>query len=404
MLTNAAAKAAAPQARAYKLFDAGGLFLLVAPTGLKSWRLKFRRGGREQLRVLGRWPDMSLADARIERDACKAALHSGTSFQGEKSDTFAAIARAWHRHNLPRWSPAHAADVLASLERDVLPVIGEMPIGTITAPDLLACLHRLERRGVRATARRLRQRLSAIFGFAMATGLANDDPAARLGRAMQGATLVRQHPALVTIDDCRALLTACETIPSGCSTQLASRFLALTAVRLDAVRGLRWDELEDLDGPAPLWRVPAARMKLSRIKKAVADYAHLVPLSAAAVAVLRLAAAASPPETCASARVWPSAGLVFRRAAKNSSIEFPIGEGAIRDLYIRAGYGGRHVPHGWRASFSTILNEAAPDLRSDIDRALAHVPKDKVEAAYNRAEQLGRRRALFDQWGALLTS
>jgi integrase len=171
--------------------------------------------------------------------------------------------------------------------------------------------------------------------------------------------------------------------------------LALTAVRLEAVRGMRWDEIEDLDGHAPLWRVPPARMKLKKAKKEDARFAHLVPLSDAAVAILRQAARENGYDTHS-----PQAeDLVFPGRDHGR----PIGEGAIGALYDRAGFSGRHVPHGWRSSFSTILNETlGPDARADIDRALAHTPKDKVEAAYNRAELLDRRRMLFARWGELL--
>lgn len=394
MLTTAAAKAAVPQARAYKLFDAGGLHLFIAPTGLKSWRLKCRRDGREQLLTLGRFPDLSLAEARVRRDAAKLRLRSG-DHGGDATDmaeTFEQLARRWHAHMLPRWSATHAEDVLASLVRDVFPAIGAHAPGDIAPTELLNVVRSVEARGAGATARRLRQRLSAIFGYGISIEVCTADPAAVLGRAMQGVALTQPHPALSRIEDCRALLTAAED-HGAAPVRLASRLLALTAVRLDAVRGAGWDEFEGLDGDAPLWRVPPARMKLARAKKGLARFSHLVPLSAAAVAVLRQAANMQPGDAD-----WPVAGLVFPGRGKNS----PIGENAVRALYASAGFGGRHVPHGWRASFSTILNELEPDRRTDIDRALAHAPKDKVEAAYNRAEQLDRRRALFDRWGALL--
>lgn len=392
MLTTTAAKAATPRAAAHKLADAGGLFLFVAPTGLKSWRLKYRFAGREKLLTLGRFPELALAEARAAREGAKAQLRSGVDPAARvdlKGNSFAELARAWHQHQLVRWSPAHAADVLASLERDVFPAIGARPIGAISATELLSVVRVVEARGCTASARRLRQRLSAIFGFAMSQDLCTSDPAAMLGRAMQPARLVRPHQALTTIEDCRALLAACDRLAgAGKAIVLASRFLALTAVRLDAVRGARWAEIEQLGSDQPVWRVPAARMKLARAKKDEARFDHLVPLSAAAIAVLRGARLVSP-----------SAELIFPGRAPAA----PIGENALRDLYQRAGFAGCHVPHGWRASFSTILNEFEPEWRSDIDRALAHSPKDKVEAAYNRAVQLTRRRALFERWGELLT-
>ncbi len=394
MLTQAVAKAAMPRERAYKLADFGGLFLFVTPAGTKSWRLKYRFGGKEKLLVIGRFPEIALGDARRRREEAKAQLREGIdpSRSREVFDTFEQLARGWYRHAAPAWSDAHAADVMASLERDVFPAIGGRAAGSIEPRELLDVLRAVERRGCIETARRMRQRLSAVFGFGIAEGLVDSDPAAHLGRAMRSAAPPRPQPALTRIEACRALIEACDALRARPVTCLASRFLALTAVRLEAVRGMCWDELEDLDGAEPVWRVPAARMKLKRAKKDDPRFDHLVPLSRAAVEVLR------------AARNHSGAAddmLVFPGRSGGA----PIGEGAIGALYARAGFAGRHVPHGWRASFSTVMNETmGPDWRGDIDRALAHSPKDKVEAAYNRAALLDRRRTLFARWGEMLTA
>jgi len=398
MLTPAAVKAAQPQTRAYKLFDLRGLFLFVAPSGLRSWRWKYRRAGKEKLVTLGQYPAMSLPEARAARDAARERVGAGVGPAAARAssapiETFAQLARGWHAHQVPRWSAVHAADVLASLERDAFPALGELPIGTIDAPTILAVLNQMEGRGRLTTAKRMRQRLSAIFRYGMVKRLCTDDPAAILARMMMPARPARQHPALLTIEECKQLLVDADSTPARALVRLASRFLALTAVRLDAVRGMRWGEIEDLDGAEPIWRVPAARMKLALVKKDDDRFDHVVPLSGAAMQVLQAVRVQNGYDAQSPA---PADQLVFSRGAA------PIGEGAIRHLYIDAGYGGRHVPHGWRASFSTILNELLPAERAAIDRALAHTPKDKVEAAYNRAEQMARRRALFDRWAALL--
>lgn len=397
MLTQAAVKAAGARDRAYKLADAGGLYLFVTPAGTKSWRLKYRFHGREKLLVIGRFPEIGLPDARRAREECKAALRDGRdpSMKRENLGGFEQLARAWYAHAAPAWSTAHAGDVLASLERDVFPAIGTRPSGSIEPRELLEVLRLVERRGCVETARRMRQRLSAIFGFGIAEGLVDADPAAQLGRAMISTRPARPQPALTQIESCRELLEACDRAAARPAVRLASSFLALTAVRLDAVRGMCWDEVQHFHGSAPLWRIPAARMKLKRAKKNDARFDHIVPLSRPAVEILRRAAAEIGYDTHS-----PGAGkLVF--PGKNP--DRPIGEGAVGALYGRAGFSGRHVPHGWRASFSTVMNETiGPEWRSDIDRALAHSPKDKVEAAYNRAAMLDRRREVFERWGELL--
>ena len=307
--------------------------------------------------------------------------------QRSKIDTLERLGRAWYRANLPAWSPTHAADVLGSLERDIFPELGECAAGEVRSRELLDAIRTIEARGCRTTAHRVRQRLTEIFAFGKAEGLVDNNPATDLGAAMLSPPPANPHPALTSIDDCRQLLSACEADQARSATIMASRFLALTGVRLAAVRSMRWSEV-DLD--AKLWTVPAAHMKLSRAKKDDARFDHFVPLSEAALFVLR---GVKPTVTVLDA-------LVFRGRSGGA-----IGEGAIRDLYIRAGYAGSHVPHGWRASFSTILNEdMGPEWRFDIDAALAHAGKSKVEAAYNRSVQLHRRRMVMDRWGELLAA
>ena len=396
MLTNAAAKAAGAKSRAYKLFDQGGLFLFVAPTGTKSWRQKYRWKGREKLLTLGQFPEVTVPRARILQAEAKEQLAAGVdpARAGKAAETFEQLARAWYRHSLPGWSAVHAADVIGSLERDVFPELGREPLGQVQPPQLLALLRAVEGRGRRTTAQRIRQRLSEIFAFGIAQGLVDHDPAAKLGAAMQDAPPAQPHPALTDLSSLQALLDRCETVNARPATVLASRFLALTAVRLAAVRGARWNEI-DLEQRT--WTVPAERMKLARAKKGDARFDHVVPLSAAAIDVLekaqRLTFVTSIEATKMDTLVFPGRGGTV-----------PIGEGAIRELYIRAGFAGRHVPHGWRASFSTILNEELGESwRTTIDMALAHSAKGKVEAAYNRAQLLARRRELMDRWGAMIT-
>lgn len=406
MLTNAAVKAARPRAAAYKLADAGGLHLYIAPTGLRSWRWRFRVAGKEQLLTIGSFPDIGLDQARSARDQAREQLDRGEdprqarAGDDPKVRAFEYIARRWHAHKAPRWTAVHAGDVMASLERDVFPAIGAMPIASITVPVVLNALRLIEERGSLETARRVQQRISAVFAYAMAEDLVDANPAAIVARALTPPAPARNHAALLRIEDARELLAAAELVDVAPVVKLASRFLALTAVRLAAVRGARWEEIEDLDGDAPTWRVPAARMKMAAVKKLDAKNDHIVPLSRQAVTLLRVARdmhhhhanmhhdGANMHHDGANMH-----GLIFARTAGR-----PIGEAAIGNTYKRAGFGGRHKPHGWRASFATILNERYPTEHVAIDRALAHSPKDKVAAAYDRSKQLAGRRRLFQAW------
>lgn len=407
MLTNAVVSRARTKPRAYKIFDERGLFLYVAPGGLRSFRLRFRIGGREQLLTIGRFPEITLDQARARRDAALEQLGRGedprTFGAAPEVRTFEVASRAWHSLRFPSWTPVHASDVLRSLERDAFPAIGAVALDDVTRPQVLALLRKVERRNAVETARRLQQRIAGVFRLAMSEGWCDSNPAEVVTEGLAKGRAGGRHPALVDVDQLRALLAAAELIDVAPAVKLASRFLALTAVRLAAVRGARWSEIEDLDGAAPVWRIPAARMKLSAAKKLDAANDHLVPLSPAAIAVLHAARANMHPRDANlhdDALIFPGAGDAA-----------PIGERAIGDLYARAGFAGRHVPHGWRASFSTILNEAMPAARGAIDRALGHVGgggaeaekiNRKVEGAYNRSEHLEQRRELFQRWGALL--
>ncbi len=417
MLTGATVKAARPRPRPYKIFDSGGLYLFVRPNGSRVFRMKYRFGGREKLLTFGAWPELDLGEARERRDRARELLGRGvdpstelrTGPAGDEAASFEPLARRWHERRRMRWSAEHATDVLASFERDVFPATGASPLPAIDAPAVLELLLAIERRGRLETARRVRERISAVFRLGISLKLCSADPAALIVDELAPRPLQRPQPALLALEEARALLAAAERADAAPIVKLASRFLALTAVRMGALRGARWEEVEDLDGETPLWRIPPARMKLTKVKKADPSAEHPVPLSRQAVAVLRTVRVLSGGAhmilcgehmiLCGGAHK-NMCGLIFPGARPGK----PIGEGAIGDLYDRAGYARRHVPHGWRAAFSTILNDLFPEDQALIDQALGHVRKGKtkVEGAYNRARHLDRRRDLFQRWGDLL--
>jgi integrase len=388
VLSDARVKAAKPKDRAYKLTDGGGLVLFIAPIGSKLWQLRYTFQGKEKLLSLGPYPNVSLANAREQREAAKALLRSGKDPSLEKklrraagaghvAGSFEAIARDWHTRNTPTWTERHAKDVLDSLEADVFPVLGQLPVNEITPPMVLGVLRAIEARPALETARRVRQRISAVFVNAIALGIGTSGPAAIVKGAMAPMVKGRQL-AITELVEARKVLAAAEAIAAHPTTKLANRLLALTVVRPGELRAARWGEFEELDGPEPLWGVPAERMKMKR--------EHLVPLSGQAVAVL----AAIRPLTGRNPFVFPST----RHA------HHPMSENAIGYLLNRAGYYSRHVPHGWRATFSSIMNERHRADRHVIDLMLAHAPQDRTEAAYNRA--VPRRRERAQEWADTL--
>lgn len=302
----------------------------------------------------------------------------------------------------PRWTPVHASDVLKSLEREIFPTLESMPISHLDAPLVLTTLRKIEARGSLETAKRVRQRMSAVFIHAISEGICAADPAATVAKAMKPAGKRSQQPALADIGALRELLRAAEESGASPVTKIGSRLLALTAVRPAVLRGSRWDEFEGIDwdagtateGASAVWRIPSQRMKLAVERKGDASYEHIVPLAHQAVEAL----VAIRPLTGRYGLVFPSERHAHR----------PMSENAIGYLYNRCGYHGRHVPHGWRAAFSTIMNEQAERLgragdRAIIDLMLAHVPSNKVEGAYNRAAYMERRREISQEWAGLLS-
>lgn len=373
--------------RAYRMADSGGLHLFVTPSGSKLWRVRYHYAGREKLLSIGPYPEVSLVQAREARDAARALLRQGKDPGQQKrmdklaaiasaETTFEAVAMEWHALQRPRWSARHAEDVLGSLAEMVFPKLGKLPVADITEPMVLAVLRAIEARPAIETARRVRQRISAVFGYAIASGRAARDPAAVVKGAL--APLVRgRQPAVVDLAGAREVLKAAEAVPAHPVTRLALRLLALTALRPGEIRGARWEELPR---GAAIWVIPAVRMKMKRD--------HLVPLSRQAQEVVELVRGL----TGRGPLVFPSTRHAHR----------PMSENALGYLMNRAGYHGRHVPHGWRSSFSTVMNERFPGDRAVIDLMLAHVPAGKTEAAYNRAEYMERRAELAQAWADLL--
>jgi integrase len=378
--------------------------------------MKFRFDNKEKLLTFGPYPDITITAARDRRDEARQQLRrhedpSGVRRRAMEAKeavrrdemegvTFEALARAWHELQAPRWAPVHAADVITSLERDIFPEIGARPLKAIDTPMVLAVLRKVEDRGSIETAKRLRQRISAVFVYAISEGIVTADPSAIVGKALKPLPPSKKQPSITEPSEARKVLEAAEASGASPVTKLASRLLALTAVRPAVVRGVTWDEFEgvdwtgDLYGPfLPLWRVPAGRMKLVLDKKDQVEFDHLVPLSWQAVEVLR-----------AARRLTGRGKLVFpgQRHAHR-----PLSENAIGYLYNRVGYHSRHVPHGWRATFSTTMKAKArrerrfEDLET-IEMMLAHELDNKVAAAYDRHEHIERRRELAQIWADLL--
>jgi integrase len=421
-LTDAACRKAKPGEKDYKLGDSGGLYLYVTTKGAKSWRMKYRFGARpdgkpgkaEKRITFGLYPEVSLIEARDMRDAARKILRADKDPAVEMAKdkaaahapagiSFKPYAETWIDEQAGRWSKVHRTKSKRALERDVYPSFGDLPLAAIDGPMILATLRKVEKRGAIDTAKRIRQHISGIFAKAVSESLVPVDPAASLGKALLPLPTKKKQPARTEITKARAVLLAVEDPEStaGALVKLASRLLALTGVRPGIVRGAPWEEFEgidwetDEDAPAALWRIPAERMKLALENKEEQAFDHHVPMPRQAVEVLR----AVRRLTGRIAFLFPNARSIYR----------PMSENALSYAYARCGFSGRHVPHGWRASFSTIMNEWAAEHGREGDRAvidgmLAHVPKgvSSAENAYNRAKHMKRRRELAQIWANML--
>ena len=370
-LTVKAVEAAKPRDIGYKLADGAGLYLYVTKAGGKSWRANYVRAGKQATRTYGRYPDVSLADARKAHAAARDPVALAAVVAA--SPTFEAVARAWLKLKLPTLSNGkHQVQVENTLERFVFPALGNRPINSLKRSELVAVVHQVQEGGKIETAHRVAGRICAVFDYAIDVGHIESHPASGLVRVLQSRK-VKKPMASIPPADAGALLRAIADYDEPV-TRLGLQLLAHTFVRVGELRGMRWSELRE-DGA--VWVVPAERMKLR--------LPHVVPLSDQARAVLA------------------SLQLVSgdREFVLNSPLRpgHPISENTFLFALYRLGYRGRMTAHGFRALASTVLNEQSGFAHDVIERQLAHKETDAVRAAYNRAEYLPLRRELMSWWG-----
>ena len=258
-LTDAQVKNAKPKTKPYKLSDGGGLYLEVMPTGSKLWRMKFKRSnGKESRLAFGSYPEISLADARDKRTAARKLASDGIDLADHRNaqkatkasqtaNTFEAVAREWLAKNKDGWAKSHHDKILGRLENDVFPFIGTRPIATISAPDLLAVIRRIEGRGVLETAHRALANCGQVFRYAVATGRAERDPSGDLRGALPSVKSKRTHFAAVTEPKQVAeLLRALDGYQGTTTVRTALRLAPLVFVRPGELRAAEWAHI-DLD-------------------------------------------------------------------------------------------------------------------------------------------------------------
>ncbi|HKB59530.1 MAG TPA: integrase arm-type DNA-binding domain-containing protein [Gallionellaceae bacterium] len=387
-LTDTAIRNAKPAEKPVRMFDGGGLYLEVAPSGGKWWRLKYRIDGKEKRLSLGVYPDISLKDARERRDEARKLIANGVdpsenrkaakSARIERAgNSFEVVAREWYAKNAPTWAENHGMRIIQRLERDIFPWLGGRPIAEISAPELLKVLRRIEDRGAVETAHRALQNCGQVFRYAIATGRAERDPSPDLKGALPPVKETH-HAAITTPKEIGALMRAIDDYKGQFVTRCALRLAPLFFVRPGELRRAEWAEF-DLDKAE--WNIPGERMKMRE--------PHLVPLCAQAVAILRELHA-----------VTGGGKYVFPGARTNGR---PMSDNAILAALRRMGFAKDEMSgHGFRAMARTILDEELHVRPDYIEHQLAHAVRDPNGRAYNRTAHLAERRKMMQLWADYL--
>ncbi len=390
-LTNTHIKAARSCSGNYKMADGGGMYLLVKKNGHKYWRLDYRFRGKRKTLALGVYPEVSLKDAREKRRQARLQLEKGqdpAEIRKEKkrmvqTNCFRDVAHQWWEHCRGTWTPDHAARVLKRLDDNAFRDLGNLSIDEITPQQIIATIRKIEARGALDVASRVQQAINATCRFAIQQGIATHNPAGDL-RGIVKQRKVQHRPSLPR-EELPLFLKELETYSDRgrLLTQRAIKLLLLTFVRSGELRGAKWEEFDFED---KVWRISADRMKMRN--------EHLVPLSRQALELLEL----------------------LRGMTGNYDLVFPserdrsreMSDNTMRRAIFKLGYDGtqegksKAVPHGFRATASSILNETGfnPDA---IERQLAHMESNSVRAAYTyHARYLDERRTMMQWWADYL--
>uniref|UniRef100_A0A831UGU7 DUF4102 domain-containing protein n=1 Tax=Geobacter metallireducens TaxID=28232 RepID=A0A831UGU7_GEOME len=405
-LTELQVNKAKAQEKETKLFDGGGLFLLIPPAkkspegkmlpASKLWRFKYRYAGKEKLLAFGSYPEISLADARQRREDARRLLANGVdpgearkaqkaAKQEAGESSFEVVAREWHAKFAPTWAESHAYWTLRRLEQYVFPAIGAKPIADLRAPDVLQVLRTIEAVALE-TAHRVKFMCGQIFRYAVGTGRAERDPTADL-KGILPPRSKKHHAAITDPKEVAGLLRAIDDFNGTFTVKCALRLAPLVFLRPGELRQAEWAEF-DLD--AGEWNIPIERMKLrTRLKEERRGQKHLVPLATQAVDILRELYSL----TGRSRYVFPCSRSFAR----------PMSNNAITAALRRMGFNKEEMTgHGFRAMARTILDEVLQCRVDLIEHQLGHAVKDPLGRSYNRTTHLTERRKMMQIWADYL--
>jgi integrase len=386
-LTDKEVENAKPKTKNYRLYDGDNLQLLVRTSGTKVWQYPYTFKNKKTFYTIGEYHKnkagtLGIKEARIKRHEVRALINQGIDpnvrkkerihgVDGEEETTFEALGREWHSKGT--WVPKHAKNTLKSLEMDIFPHIGSKQVTDVTRKDIINIIQAVEARGAYDVAHRICQRCVAIFDHAIVKGVCDDNPA--LGRSKIIQRPKRQNRPHFKESQLPEFLQKLANYHGRDYVKMAMQLLVITFLRPGELRNLRWT---DVDFKKAAITIPADRMKMNRD--------HMVPLSNQALCLL-----------AELKKVTGNNELLFPGVKNNGK---PISDVTLTKVLQVMGYIGENkvVPHGFRHTASTILNENS--FNSDwIERQLAHVEKNSVRRAYNHAEYLDDRKKMM-QWYA----
>lgn len=378
---------AKPQTKQVTLFDGGGLFLLVTPTGGKLWRFKYRFGGKERLLSFGPYPEITLVGARQRRDEARKLLADGVdpgiarkalkAEQAENNDnTFMAIALEWFEQKKSGWSENHAERLLRRLELDIFPFIGDKPITEIRIPEIVTHLERVASRTLE-TAHRLKIACGMVFRYAMIKGKCDSNPVDALKGLLP--PIKNKHMAAPTDPkEVAPLLQAIDSFEGSFVVKCAMKLAPILFVRPGELRHMEWSEI---DFDAGQWSIPAEKMKMKQ--------AHIVPLAKQSVEIL----SELKQLTGHSRYVFPCHRTPLR----------PMSENAVNAGLRRLGFEKEEITgHGFRAMARTMLHEILGFTPDAIEAQLSHAVPDRLGKAYNRTQHLAERKKMMQVWADYL--
>ncbi|HHG2685147.1 TPA: tyrosine-type recombinase/integrase [Escherichia coli] len=376
MLTVKQIEAAKPKDKPYRLLDSNGLYLYIPASGKKVWQLRFKLDGKEKILTVGKYPLVSLQEARDKAYQARKDVADGidpvrTKKRNEKDDSFSAIYKEWYAHKRQVWSEGYATELQRMFETDILPLIGAMEMDEIEPMALLSVVRRIEERGAMERANKARRRCGEVFRYAIVTGRAKYNPAPDLADAMKGYR--KKNFPFLPADQVPAFNQALAGYSGSIVSKVATMVLQYTALRTKELRSMQWP---DVDFATGLITIDESVMKSRK--------PHIVPMSRQVVELLKTLKPVTEPVS----------QFVF--AGRNDKRK-SISENAVLLVIRQIGYEGLASGHGFRHQFSTILHEHEWPSEA-IERQLAHTDKHSVRGIYNHAQYLDKRREMMQWW------